>query len=101
MAAMWSTETWGILLEQLERRVKSRRDHRRVLLDLAHKALGIFRVRGHLALPEHIQRKADVAGLRESLGLIPRVLVVAPPLVDDKHAGMSTLRSVIPGNESL
>jgi len=26
-------------------------------------------------------------GFRESLRMIPRVLVVAPPLVDDKHAG--------------
>ena len=91
----------GILFDELERRVKPRRDYLRIFLDLGHEALGILRMCGDLALPIHIQRKADVAGLRESLRLIPRMLVVAPPLVDDKHTGTSALRRVIPGHESL
>ena len=58
-------------------------------------------MRCNLALPIHIQREPDVACLRESLGLITRMLVVAPPLMDDQHSGTWPLRRVIPGNESL
>ena len=39
---------------------------------LLHELLRVVRVRRHLALPVHVEREADVAGLGEPHGLVAR-----------------------------
>src|SRR6185369_10262425 len=63
--------------------------------------LGVLGVRRDLALAVHVEREPDVAGLREPLRLLARVLVVAPPLVHHEDARALALRGVVPGEEAL
>jgi hypothetical protein len=58
-------------------------------------------VRGELALAEHIEGERDVARLGEPRRLFARVLVVAPPLVDDQHARPLAGLRLVPGEEPL
>jgi hypothetical protein len=58
-------------------------------------------MRRDLALAAYVERKGDVAGLGQLCAPGARVLVVAPPLVDDQHAGALSRRRVVPGQQAL
>src|SRR5262249_21076649 len=66
-----------------------------------HEGLGFLGMSGDLPLAKQVQRKSDVSGLGESQRLIPRVLVVAPPLVHYQDAGPLFLRGFVPGEKAL
>jgi len=91
----------GVPFQLLQRRVEPRRQHRRILGHLARERLRVLRMGGDFALAVHVEREPDVARLGQAPRLVARVLVVAPPLVHDQHAGPPAARGVVPGDESL
>ena len=63
-----------ILLQLLERCLEPRAKHSRLLLGFSHERLCLLGMGRDFALPEHIQRKADIARLCKPSHLMPRVL---------------------------
>ena len=88
-------------LEELPRRLEARANHCGVFGRLRQERLSVLQVRRHLALAVHVEREADVARPGEPHGLVPRVLVLAPRLVDDEDARPLPLGGIIPGEETL
>src|SRR3989304_3302109 len=90
-----------ILLQEVEGSQEASLDEGGIFRCLRREGLGFRRMRGDLPLAVHVDREAHVAVLRRADRLIPRVLVVAPPLVDHQDAGTLPLGLRVPGEEAL
>ena len=87
---------FGLLLEDVECRVGSLLPLANVLPHVRGHFHGFIGVLGEFAVAVHIAGERDVAELGELVGPALRVLVEAPPLVTNEHAGAFARDGVIP-----